>query len=82
MEIPVDCPLCGADTAIINQEIEPGYELPPVLVDLGFGEVQMYESIAPRIAALNLACGCRIPYPPWILRFERPGIRPYFIKKE
>jgi len=80
--VPVDCPACWADTTVIGQEKEPGYEIGPWWESLAGIPVQVTQYVPARISGLHLACGHLIPYPPWILRFPSPGVRPYFIRKE
>jgi hypothetical protein len=82
VQVPVSCPICGADTRIIDQEVEPGYELEPFWDVLAGVPVLATEYVSPRVAAWNLQCGCRVATALWVLRFEAPGVRPYFIKKE
>jgi hypothetical protein len=81
-KIPVDCPLCQASTVLDSDGAvtEPGYALPAALMDLGFGDVVVYESVPPRIVAVNLECGCHVRTPPWLLCFPAPGVRPFFRK--
>lgn len=83
-KIPVDCPLCQASTVLDSDwaDFDPGYDLPPALMDLGFGDVVVYESVPPRMVAINLECGCRVQTPPWGLVFPAPGIRPFFTQRD
>jgi hypothetical protein len=82
IRVPVTCPLCGLDVAILAQEIEEGYDLPPVLMDVGGRDVMMTEHVNSRISGLVLTCNCLIPHPPWILVFPAPGVPPYFRKED
>lgn len=84
IQIPVDCPACGIGTRIIDIEEEPGYELEPRWVEL-FEDgppVLMAEWVNRRFIAWILECGDRIPAESYWLRFEAPGIPPYFTEKE
>jgi hypothetical protein len=83
-KIPVDCPLCQASTVLDSGaiETEPGYDLPPVVLDLGFRSVMATEHVPPRIVAINLECGCRVRTPPWVLVFPAPGVRPFFTQRD
>lgn len=79
-KLAVDCPLCGVETTFAGTVEEPGYELQPVILDIGFRSVLATEYVSPRIAAIKLACGCEVPHPPWLLCFPAPGVRPFFKK--
>lgn len=78
----VDCPLCGVETTFAGTVDEPGYDLPPVPLDLGFRFVMATEHDPPRLAAIKLACGCEVRTPPWGLVFLAPGVQPFFTQRD
>lgn len=82
IRVPVTCPLCGLDVAILAKEIEDGYDLPPIGIDLLGHTVVMTEHVTPRITGLVLTCSCFVPHPPWILVFPAPGVPPFFRKED